>query len=151
MDTWALVLMLPAERMRETPNTCANSAYARPLPAVTVLGLRLAGHATWHRAGMVPGTATATATAMATLLTVRGVHAACRARRPTGVTAPQARTVPGLRLVRRAARRLAGLAWMATLLTTATICAASSGRQRVVVRHARLQAAWSAVIVAAGC
>ena len=77
--------MLPAERMREKPNTCANTAYARPLPAVTApqvwtrLGLRLTGRAARRWAGMVPGTATGTATATANLLTVRGVNAARRA------------------------------------------------------------------------
>ena len=95
MDARALVLGLPATRMRETPNASANSAYARPLPAVTtpqartVPGLRLAGCATRRRVGMVP----ATATAMANLLTVRRIHTARRVRRPTGVNAPQALAV----------------------------------------------------------
>jgi hypothetical protein len=61
MDARALVMMLPADRMREKPNKSANSAYARPLPAVTapqawtVIGLLLAGRATRRRAGKVPG------------------------------------------------------------------------------------------------
>ncbi len=122
--------------MREKPNKSANSACARPLPAVTtpqartVPGLRLAGRTTRRRAGMVPGTATATATAMANLLTPRAIYAARRARRPTGATAPQARTIPGLRLAGRAAVRVPEVARTATLLTTtATIRAASGGGQ----------------------
>ncbi len=85
MDARALVLRLSAKRIREKPNTSANSAYARLLPAVTapqaraVLELRLAGRTARRLAGMVPGTATATATATANLRTVRGVNAARRA------------------------------------------------------------------------
>ncbi len=79
MEARALVLRLSAKRMREKPNKCANTAYARPLPAVTtpqaraVLGLRLAGHATRRRSGKVQGAATATATAMENWLTTRGI------------------------------------------------------------------------------
>jgi hypothetical protein len=104
------VLRLSAKRMREKPKTGANTAYARPLPALTaplarsMPGLRLAGRAARRLAGKVSGTATATVTAMANLLTVRGVHAARWARPPTGVTAPQARAVLWLPLAGRAAR-----------------------------------------------
>ena len=81
MEARALVMMLPAERMREKPNTCANTAYARPLPTLTApqvwtrLGLRLAGRTARRLAGMVPGTVTGTATAMANLLMVMAIHA----------------------------------------------------------------------------
>ncbi len=75
---------------------------------------------------------------MANLLTVRGIHAARRARRPTGVTAPQARPVSLACLARCTAVRLAGVARTATLLkTTATIRAASGGGQRLRRRRRR--------------
>jgi hypothetical protein len=144
MEARALVLGLLATRMRETPNKSANSAYAQSLPAVTapqaptIPGLRLAGRATRRRAGMVPGTATATATAMANLRTVRRIHTARRARRPTGATVLAARTVPGLRLAGRAAVRVPEVARTATLLTTAvTIRAAFGGGQRLCRRRRR--------------
>ncbi len=72
MEARALVLVLSAKRMRETPNKSANSAYTRPLPAVTtpqartVPGLRLAGHA----AVRVPEVAR-TATLLTTTATIR--------------------------------------------------------------------------------
>jgi hypothetical protein len=142
MEARALVLGLSVKRMRETPKTTANTAYARPPPVVTapqartVPRLRLAGRATRRRAGMVPGTATATATAIANLLTPRAIYAARRARRPTRATAPQARTVPGLRLAGRAAVRVPEVARTATLLTTTTtIRAASGGGQRLRLRR----------------
>ena len=131
------MLGLPATRMREKPNTSANTAYARPLPtattpqAPTVPGLRLAGCATRRRAGMVPGTATATATAMGKLLTPGAIYAAGHARRPTGATAPQARTVPGLRLAGCAAVRVPEVARTATLTTPTAIRAASGGGPRL--------------------
>jgi hypothetical protein len=108
MEARALVLGLSVKRMRDTPNTSTNSAYARPLPmatapqAWTVTGLRLAGRAARRLAGMVPGTATATAN----LLTVMGIHTAHRARRPTGVTAPAARAFPVACLARHTAVRV---------------------------------------------
>ena len=135
------MLRLPATRMRDTPNTSANTAYARPLPtetapqAPTVPGLRLEGRAARRRAGMVPGTATATVTATATamgkLLTAGAIYAAGHARRPTGATAPQARTVPGLRLAGCAAVRVPEVARTATLTTPTAIRAASGGGPRL--------------------
>ncbi len=137
------MLRLSTKRTRDTTKTSANTTYARPLPtatapqAPTVPGLRLVVRATRRRAGMVPGTATATATAMANLLTVRRIHTARRARRPTGATVPAARTVPGLRLAGRAARRLAGVARTATLTTPTAIGAASGSGQRLRRRRCR--------------
>ena len=134
-------MMLSAKGMREKPKTGANTAYARPLPAVTtpqvrtVPGLRLAGRAARRRAGMVPGTATATVTATATamgkLLTAGAIYAAGHTRRPTGATAPQARTVPGLRLAGCAAVRVPEVARTATLTTPTAIRAASGGGPRL--------------------
>ena len=99
--------------------------------APTVPGLRLAGRATRRRAGMMPGTATGTATAMGKLLTAGAIYAARRAGRPTGATAPQARTVPGLRLAGCAAVRVPEVARTATLTTPTAIRAASGGGPRL--------------------
>ncbi len=105
------MLGLSAKSMREEPKTSANTAYARPLPTVTALqarnvpGLRLAGREAWRPAGMV----TRTATEMANLLTVLAIHAARRASRSTGMTAPAARSVPLACLARCTAVRVAGV------------------------------------------
>ncbi len=135
--------MLSAKSLRETPKTSANTAYARPLPAVTapqawtVPGLRLTGRVERRLAGKLPGTATGTVTAMANLLTVMAIHAAGRARRPTGVTAPAARAVPVACLARGTAVRVAWVVRTANLLTMTTIRAASGGGQRLRRRRRR--------------
>jgi hypothetical protein len=143
MEARALVLGLSTKRMCETPNACANTAYARPLPAATaprvrtVPGLRLARRAARRLAGMVPGTATATATAMANVLMVMAIRTARRVRRSTAVTTPQTRAIHVGCLACCTAVRVAGLAPTANLLTTTTIRAASGGRQRLRRRRRR--------------
>ncbi len=147
------------KRMRDTPNTSANGACARPLPAGTtpqartVPGLRLAGCAAWPLAGVMPGTALGTATATANLLTAGAIYAARCARRPTGATAPAARTVPELRLASRAAVRVPEVARTATLTGRRRFAPRPAAGNACVAaaQHARSQVASPAANANAGC